>query len=46
MNLICIGMPMGKQIQAVGFYTEGYCIDKMIFQRMSFNPILNFLPQF
>lgn len=37
---------MGKQIQAVGFYTEGYCIDKMIFQRMSFNPILIFLPQF
>lgn len=45
-NLICIDMPMGKEIQAVGFYVEGCCIDKTIFQIMTFNSILNAFQQF
>lgn len=46
MNLICIGMPMGKEIQTGGFYREGCYVDEIIFQRMPFNSILDFFPQF
>lgn len=46
LNLICIDMQMGKEIQAVGFHIEGCCIDKISFQITSFNSIFNVFPQF
>lgn len=37
---------MGKEIQTGGFYREGCYVDEIIFQRMPFNSILDFFPQF
>lgn len=38
-------MSMEEQIQAEGFSIESYRIDKIIFQRIYFNPFFDFFPQ-